>query len=115
MADTIAVEGRGALDADARSLLIARLDEAVRRARGSGRETLAAVTVAAAPSTDPSAVAFASRRPDEPCFCFEQPERDRVALATLGSVRSLEAHGPDRFERVAAAWRALTAPGPARF
>jgi len=90
-------------------LLRARLDEAVRRARSSGRAVLAAVTVEVDAGVDPSAVAFASRRPGEPWFCFEQPDRDRAALATLGCVQALKARGADRFGRVAADWRALAA------
>ena len=58
---------------------------------------------------DPSAVVFASRAPGEHWFCFEQPDRDGSALAALGTVTRLKASGPDRFKRVAAAWRELTA------
>jgi isochorismate synthase len=91
----------------------ARVDQvarrAVARARGAGEPVAAAVTVAAAPGTDPSAVAFASRRAGERWFCWEQPEREGTALATLGCVRSLEAAGPGRFEAVAEEWRRLVA------
>jgi salicylate biosynthesis isochorismate synthase/menaquinone-specific isochorismate synthase len=80
---------------------------AVRRARSHG-EALIAVTVPA-PGLDPAQVAVASRRGDEPWFLFEQPDRHRHALAALGCVRALEAAGPDRFERVGRAWRALAA------
>ena len=52
---------------------------------------------------------FASRRAGEPWFCIEQPERDRAAVAALGCVVALEARGPQRFEEVAARWRALAA------
>ncbi len=38
---------------------------------------------------------------------LEQPDRERSALATLGCVQELEAHGPGRFTEVAARWRAL--------
>jgi isochorismate synthase len=79
----------------------------VRRARRSGREVLAAVTVPVAPTVDPSAVVFASRRAGEPWFCFEQPDRAGAALAALGCVRRLEARGADRFKAVATAWRTL--------
>ena len=58
---------------------------------------------------DPSAVVFASRAAGENWFCFEQPDRDGSALAALGTVTRLTASGADRFERVAAAWRELTA------
>ena len=50
---------------------------------------------------------YASRVGDEPWFCFEQPDRERIALATLGAVRTLEAAGPDRFDELARRWRAL--------
>ncbi|CAA9497690.1 MAG: Menaquinone-specific isochorismate synthase [uncultured Solirubrobacteraceae bacterium] len=86
-----------------------RLDEAVRRARVSGSERLAAVTVEIDSDVDPSAVAFASRRPGEPWFCFEQPDRDGAALATLGCVKALEATGTGRFGSVSRAWRLLAA------
>jgi salicylate biosynthesis isochorismate synthase/menaquinone-specific isochorismate synthase len=42
-------------------------------------------------------------------MCFEQPDRDAAALATLGGVLALEDHGPGRFERVAQRWRRLAA------
>ena len=84
-----------------------RCEAAVRQARRSGREVLAGVTVAVRPDVDPSATVFASRRPGEEWFCFEQPDRGGAALATLGCVRRLSAAGPGRFARVAAAWREL--------
>jgi salicylate biosynthesis isochorismate synthase/menaquinone-specific isochorismate synthase len=68
---------------------------------------LTAITVPLAAGSDPSAIVFASRRAGEPWFCFEQPDRDGAALATLGSVRSIRASGPDRFAAAAAAWRSL--------
>jgi salicylate biosynthesis isochorismate synthase/menaquinone-specific isochorismate synthase len=97
------------LRARERDLLAGRLHDAVRRARRSGEEVLAALGVEADPATDPSAVAFASRRAGEPWFCTEQPDRDRAARAALGCVRALEASGPDRFGEVARRWRALAA------
>ena len=68
---------------------------------------LAALTVPVAPTVDPSAAVFASRRADEPWFCFEQPDRDGAALAALGCVHRLSGRGPDRFAETAAEWRAL--------
>ncbi len=50
-----------------------------------------------------------SRERGESWFCFEQPERDSIALAGLGCARALEADGPDRFTAVARAWNAATA------
>ena len=92
-----------------RDRLAARLDLAVQRARRAGSPTLASITVALPGEVDPSAVVCASRRPEESWFVFEQPERKRVALAALGEVVSLSAHGPERFAVVADRWRALAA------
>ncbi|HST55349.1 MAG TPA: isochorismate synthase [Solirubrobacteraceae bacterium] len=88
--------------------LTERLELAVRQARRTGRETLAALTVTLSEHVDPSAVVCASRRAGEPWFVFEQPERGRSALGGLGEVVCLNAHGPDRFATVAAQWRALS-------
>ncbi|HEX4281038.1 MAG TPA: chorismate-binding protein, partial [Solirubrobacteraceae bacterium] len=58
---------------------------------------------------DPTAVAIASRRPGEPWFCLEQPDRDGYAVAAVGSVRVLEAGGAARFGVVARRWSAVAA------
>lgn len=92
-----------------RERLAARLQLAVKRARRSGHPTLAALTVALPAEVDPSAVACVSRRPGEPWFLFEQPERGARALAALGEAVCLTAHGSDRFATVADRWRALAA------
>jgi isochorismate synthase len=97
------------LDPAARADLLHRCERAVRRVRRRGGEALVALTVTLAPDTDPSATILASRRPSEPWFCLEQPDRDGWALATLGSLRTLESSGPERFAAVAAAWRELAA------
>ena len=89
--------------------LAARLDLAVQRARRAGSPTLASITVVLPSDLDPSAVVCASRRPGEPWFVFEQPERKQVALATLGEVVSLSANGSERFAVVADRWRTLAA------
>jgi salicylate biosynthesis isochorismate synthase/menaquinone-specific isochorismate synthase len=107
MATSAALSEPFALRAADRARLHSRLEEAVRRARSRRGEVLASVTVAADPALDPAAAVFASRRPGEPWFCFEQPDRDRFALATLGCVRAIDATGPARFTTVAEAWRAL--------
>ncbi|HYI98296.1 MAG TPA: hypothetical protein VEX36_01255, partial [Thermoleophilaceae bacterium] len=96
-----------ALETAARGDLLARCERAVRRARRGAGEVLVAVTVPLGSGADPSAIAFASRRSGEPWFCFEQPDRDGAALATLGSVRAIRTGGPDRFRSAAAAWREL--------
>ena len=105
-------QGGFALEERDRKRLRNRLEQAVKRARragGAGGGVLAAVTVPVGHDVDPSAVVFASRRADEPWFCTEQPDRDRAAVAALGCVVALEARGPQRFEEVAARWRALAA------
>ena len=95
------------LDASTRARLRARTERAVLRARRGGREVLAGITLALHPDVDPSAVVLASRRGDEPWFCFEQPDRGGAALAALGCVRRLQGGGPGRFGDAAASWRAL--------
>jgi salicylate biosynthesis isochorismate synthase/menaquinone-specific isochorismate synthase len=54
-------------------------------------------------------VIAASRRAGEHWFCLEQPDRDGAALAALGCVRELAASGHERFRRIAARWRAVSA------
>jgi len=89
-----------ALYGAARAELLVRCERAVRRARRRGRGVVAALTVRVDPAVDPSAVVFASRRTGDDWFCFEQPDRERAALATLGAVVRLDA-GADRFSSVA--------------
>ncbi|HET6551366.1 MAG TPA: isochorismate synthase [Solirubrobacter sp.] len=113
----------GGLAVDAGELL-PRCERAVRRARRTGRPVLVGHTTRVAPDVDPSAVVFASRlaatardrdatlsgaAAGADWFCFEQPDRDGAALATLGTVARLTAAGADRFARAAAAWRELAA------
>jgi salicylate biosynthesis isochorismate synthase/menaquinone-specific isochorismate synthase len=90
-----------------RERLRRHLEEAVTRARRSGRPTVAVLTVDAGEGADPSAIAWASRRAGEACFTFEQPDRDRTALATLGEACRLEGEGPGRFRDLAGRWRRL--------
>src|SRR5437868_15469687 len=89
------------LDAGTVARLDRRVHEGLRRARSSGTPVLVSVCSAIRSAPDPSAVVAMSRRPDEPWFCFEQPEQDGFALAALGQVRTLERAGPDRCGRVA--------------
>jgi isochorismate synthase len=104
-----------ALSGAARAELLLRGERAVLRARRDGRGVLAGLTLRVDAGVDPSAVVFASRGPDDDWFCFEQPDRDGAALATLGCVGRLvapgagaEAGGGDRrFRTAAAAWREL--------
>jgi len=100
--------GAFALGDGDRKRLRGRLEQAVKRARrrrGAAGGVLVSVTFAVAHDVDPSAVVLASRRPGEPWFCLEQPDRDRAAVAALGCCAALEARGADRFERLAAGWR----------
>jgi isochorismate synthase len=97
------------LDADSARRLDVRLDAALRRARATGTPVLASVTAAVDPAVDPTAVAVASRRPGEPWFCLEQPDRQSSALAAIGCVHLLESKGGDRFRAVDRAWSELAA------
>jgi isochorismate synthase len=89
--------------------LAARLRAALTRARRTGAETLATISLPLPADVDPTAIVCASRRPGEGWFAFEQPDRGRAALAGLGEAIRLEAAGPQRFARVAERWRALSA------
>jgi salicylate biosynthesis isochorismate synthase/menaquinone-specific isochorismate synthase len=97
------------LDADAAHRLERRLDGALRRARTTGTPALASVTASVGADVDPTAVAVASRRPGEPWFCLEQPDRDGSAVGAIGCVRALEAAGAGRFAHVAKRWSAIAA------
>jgi salicylate biosynthesis isochorismate synthase/menaquinone-specific isochorismate synthase len=46
---------------------------------------------------DPCAVAFASRRPDDRWFCWEEPDRGGFAIGAVGSVRDVVSRGSSRF------------------
>ena len=102
-----------ALYGAARAELLLRCERAVLRARREGGSVLAGLTVRVGAGVDPSAIVFASRGPDDDWFCFEQPDRDRAALATLGCVTRLDpapgenSGGDKRFSAAAAAWREL--------
>jgi isochorismate synthase len=98
-----------ALESSDRERLAARLELAVKRARRRGREILATIALPLPAQADPTAIACASRRSGEPWFVFEQPDRAHAALAGLGQAVGLHAEGPDRFDVVAARWRALSA------
>lgn len=87
----------------------AQVAAALRRARAAGEPVLASLSVPVAGEVDPTAVAFASRRPGEAVFCWEQPDSDGSSLAALGAVHSIVASGPDRFAAAARRWRAMSA------
>jgi salicylate biosynthesis isochorismate synthase/menaquinone-specific isochorismate synthase len=98
-----------ALGEEDRERLLARTQLAVKRARRSGREVLATLGISLPAEVDPSAVVCASRRAGEQWFVFEQPDRGRAALASLGEVAQLSASGPERFKVVADRWRKMAA------
>ncbi len=97
------------LDQPAHRRLDERLQSAVRRARLAGEPVLASVTAAGVSSLDPTSSVLASRRGDEPWFCFEQPDRAGSSLGALGCVRELRLSGEDRFGQGAEQWRRLSA------
>jgi len=97
------------LSAAATARLSARLALAVRRARRSGGEVLATISLPLSADVDPTAVVCASRLEGERWFVFEQPDRGSAALAALGEATSLQAAGAERFATVADRWRALSA------
>ena len=97
-----------ALSGEDQSRLLLQITAAIKEARrAGGAEVLAAISVGLPSETDPSAVVAASRRSDEAWFCFEQPDRERAALAALGCARLIEAAGADRFAQAASIWNGL--------
>jgi salicylate biosynthesis isochorismate synthase/menaquinone-specific isochorismate synthase len=89
--------------------LARHLRAAVRRARSRGVSVLVSVSAPTAAFADPAAAVMASRRPDEPWFALEQPDRDGLAIAGLGCVEAIEDDGEARFTGVAQRWRELRA------
>jgi salicylate biosynthesis isochorismate synthase/menaquinone-specific isochorismate synthase len=100
---------RFALTGAEQEQLASNLRKAVERARRSGEQTLASISLELPAGVDPTEVACASRRAGEPWFVFEQPDHCRASLAGLGEAVALQASGPQRFERVARRWRELSA------
>jgi len=101
----IASAGGGALDAAARRRLARRVVRALARARARGHPVLVSLSLELAAGADPSAIAFASRRPAEPLFCFEQPDDGGSALAAVGCALAMRESGPDRFAAAGDRWR----------
>jgi menaquinone-specific isochorismate synthase len=97
------------LDATTRRRLEQRLDAALKRSRATGSPVLASVNADVDPASDPTALVAAARRPGEPWFCLEQPDRAGSALAALGCVRTIQARGPGRFTEAAWRWRTQAA------
>jgi isochorismate synthase len=65
-------------------------------AEAGGRRRLVSVTVPVE-LEDASAAVFASRLAGDRWFCWEQPDRDGFAIATLGSAHEVIARGRERF------------------
>jgi isochorismate synthase len=99
----------GWLDSDGQGRLEHCIQTSLRRARALGAPIVTSVTVSVPRGLDPTAAVVASRRPGEPWFCFEQPDQNGSALATLGCLRALEARGSGRFDELARRWQALVA------
>jgi salicylate biosynthesis isochorismate synthase/menaquinone-specific isochorismate synthase len=72
-----------------------------------GRRTIVSVSERLAGEHDPTAIVLTSRRAGDRFSVFEQPARDRRALAGLGCTLELTAAGPDRFRVLEREWRAL--------
>jgi salicylate biosynthesis isochorismate synthase len=70
---------------------------------------LASASAQLATEVDPAAIVAASRRPAEPWFCLEQPDRDGSALGALGCLVAIEARGPGRFAEIARRWHDFAA------
>jgi salicylate biosynthesis isochorismate synthase len=100
---------RFALTGEQQEQLASNLRKAVARARRSGEQTLASISLQLPPAVDPTEVACASRRAGESWFVFEQPDHGRASLAGLGEAVALQASGPQRFAQVARRWRELSA------
>jgi isochorismate synthase len=105
----VATDGGAWLDVRSAARLRRRVAEGLQRARATGTPALVSITAELSGDRDPSAIVAASRRAGEPWFSLEQPDRDAIALAALGAVRTLEASGPGRFDQLADRWRALAA------
>jgi salicylate biosynthesis isochorismate synthase len=97
------------LSPEHRARLGRQLSVGLREARASGHVTLVSSSSRLPRQVDPTALACLSREPGEHWFCFEQPDRDRYAVAGLGCVRAIEAVGPDRFGEVDRQWARISA------
>jgi len=76
--------------------LLDSIERLAERAAGGRKRRLISVTAEVEP-IDPSAAVFASRRADDRWFCWEQPDRDGFALASLGTAVEVVSRGGRRF------------------
>lgn len=105
----VGLESLGSLDRirPRRLNLRTRIDEALKRARSTGKPVPLSVTSRLESELDPLSVLGASRRPGEHWFCLEQPDRCGSALAGVGATYEITTTGADRFKDAARQWRAL--------
>ncbi|MEZ5062571.1 MAG: isochorismate synthase [Solirubrobacterales bacterium] len=80
---------------DAAQELLDRVGRLAEHARETGERRLITVTREIDP-VDPTAVAFASRRADDRWFCWEEPDRDGLAIAGIGSAHEVVSRGDGR-------------------
>jgi isochorismate synthase len=74
-----------------------------------GGRSLVSATAPVDAAIDPSALAFGTRRATDRWFCWEHPDRDRFALAAVGTAGEVIARGPARFAEAAAGCAGLAA------
>lgn len=84
---------------DLQAVLADPLRSCIREAGARQGRTIVSVTVPAS-VRDPAATAFASRRADDPWFCWEDLQAG-VRIGALGEAVSVVSRGPNRFEEVA--------------
>lgn len=109
MRQAVAHDAHPWLQEEAAKRLRGRLTEALRRSRAQARPILASVTQRLKGACDPLQVLSASRRPGEPWYCLEQPDRSGFALAALGCVHLLKGRGAGRFSAMSSGWKELAA------
>ncbi len=86
--------------------LLGQLEHLVGVAARDGRRTLVSATETV-DLDDPVAAIFASRLAADRWFAWEQPDRDRFALAGLGSAHEAVSRGPNRFADLVAETEAV--------
>lgn len=75
--------------------LLDSIERLAERAAADGRRRLISAT-AAIDAIDPCAAVLASRRADDRWFLWEEPDREGLAIAALGSAHELVSRGPGR-------------------
>ncbi|MDQ3102345.1 MAG: isochorismate synthase, partial [Actinomycetota bacterium] len=75
-------------------------------ALATGRRLISATVEIGA--IDPCAAAFASRRADDRWFCWEEPDRNGFAIASLGTAHEVVSRGPGRVDDLRVDTTAIT-------